>query len=180
MRAFLLLLAVVLVCVGVGIGAESAAGPTTYGPPGARFEAAFPGRPQMTTTRSSTPGVVRAWTYTGTGTDAQLVVDALLLRPPSAGSSFAILVAVRASRTPDIPRRDTEAPRPTNVGGLPATLVVGCLARPPASHDRCAGSLSVSPAPAGAHRVQWTVEASGPSVALVEELLSSFSPLTTS
>ncbi len=47
-RGFLIVLAAVLVAVGIGIGAEGVAGPQVYGPPGARFTAAFPTAPSVT------------------------------------------------------------------------------------------------------------------------------------
>lgn len=43
MRGFLILLAAVLVAIGIGVGAESAALPAANGPAGVRFIAAWPG-----------------------------------------------------------------------------------------------------------------------------------------
>lgn len=44
-RGFLVLLVAVLAATGIGVAAESAVSPTTYGPRWARFTAAFPARP---------------------------------------------------------------------------------------------------------------------------------------
>lgn len=81
MRGFLLVLATVLGAIGAGVAVEAAAPLPAYGPPGARFRAAFPTGPShssealqgigaMNRYRSSGPAgslTVTVWSYDGTG-----------------------------------------------------------------------------------------------------------------
>ena len=168
-----MLLGAVLAAIGIGVGFESAALPGPYGPAEARFRAAFPVSPTSQTITGTSAGFRRGWIYTGTSASAELSITALLLHPVTPGSAEAVLVAAPGRRMPRIPPRN-ERMTELSVGHQPATLVVGCLPHAPVGRYRCAGSLSV--APAGSPRIEWSAAAAGPSADLVEQLLASFAP----
>ena len=175
MRAFLILLVAVLVAIGVGVGIESASTPLAYGPPGVRFYAAFPGSPSTQVTDTPAPHVRRAWTFTGTGNDAQVVVNAVWLAQVPPNEAIAVLIGTRHGLAPAIAFRDLRIAR-TSVAGQAATILAGCLGRAAPGRDRCTATLSISPSGGRGRRIEWSVEASASSAAQVRQLLASFAP----
>lgn len=81
MRGFLLVVAAVLGAIGVGVGVEASVPPPAYGPPAARFRAAFASPPSETSEVLEGIGTMRryqsggplehltvtVWSYEGTG-----------------------------------------------------------------------------------------------------------------
>lgn len=166
-------MASVLTAIGIGVGINAAFAPSAYGPPGIRFYAAFPAAPSIEARTAPAAHVRRAWTFTGTGHNAQLVVTAVALVDLPANE--AVFIGTRHSRTPAIPPHDLRV-SPTSVGGRPGSLVVGCLPKAPRGRDRCSGTLGIAPSPTAGDRVEWSAEASASSAALVKQLLASFLP----
>lgn len=173
MRGFLILLASVLAAIGVGIGIESASGPTAYGPTGARFYAAFPGAPSVQERSAPATHIRRAWSFIGTSKAAQLVVSVVVLSHLPANE--AIFFSNYQRRTPTIPPRELHM-TPTTIAGQAATLLAGCLHHAPEGHNRCTGTLSLSPSGRRSGRIEWSAEASASTASQVKQLLASFLP----
>lgn len=175
-KAFLLLTAAVLASVGIGVGAEAAAGPMVYGPAGAEFTAAFPTAPTVK------PIVLHGLGGGGDAYQAQLgaeQLDITLIRVPGTGwSAYGPVYSIGSASSVRIGRADGESGaarlvmRPAAVDGQRVTLGVVCPAGAP-----CAGVLAGLDRLVGHELVLWSATAFGPTSGAVRALLTSVAPL---
>ena len=176
MRGFSLLLAAVLAAIGIGVGAEVAAQPTLYGPPGAQLRAAFPARPTVTTTSSGRIG--RLVSYEARGPSGRLTVTVWTLRGSgwTGYSPVATLGSVQAfalTRGAVRPPQVHLTMRPATVAGEQVTLGVSCPTR-----TSCIAALFGLDRLVSGQLVQWSAAASGPSAAHVRALVTSLTPVS--
>jgi hypothetical protein len=178
-RGFLIVLAAVLVAVGIGIGAEGVAGPQVYGPPGARFTAAFPTAP------SATAIVFHGGGGSGEQYRAQLGEDALTVRitvlprraatlafsPYGSGVTAGALIEQLHPPAPLFFRR-------LRVAGRRASVAVSCAAAPALGRPACAGVLLAGEVGAShGFAVGLAATATGATGAVVRALLMSVTPI---
>ncbi len=176
MRGFALLLVAVLAAISIGVGVEAAAQPTLYGPPGGQFIAAFPARPDVTTTSSGRIG--RLMRYEARGPSGQLTVTVWTLHG-SGWTGYSPLATVGAVQAFALTKGAVRLPhthltmRPTTVSGGEATVGVSC----PIGRSCIAALLGLDRLVSG-QLVQWSAVASGPSAARARALVTSLTPLS--
>lgn len=178
MRGFLILLAAVLVAIGLGIAAEAVAGPSAYGPPGARFSADFPAAPSArAVVLDGHSGAAR--TYRASGHGESLLVNATTY-PPSLSLARAYSSRLSLSLAIDYPGPGGRVVtrrlvlRATSVDGHAAASGVVCP--PPGRAGRCVGVLEGPFIRAGGTIAGWSATATAPRAGAVWALLDSFIP----
>lgn len=162
MRGFLILLAAVLAAIGIGIGAEAAATPPAYGPPGARFTAAFPAAPSR-----SALGRGGGPIYSGGPPGDRLSVWIL---PDGRAFSGWVGYAPLSGTGPVLPPRAIPLSGAT-VNGQRVQLGVSCRA------GLCWGLLHGLGTRSGGRLTGFMATAKGSSAGEVRTLLTSLSPL---
>ncbi|HUZ22110.1 MAG TPA: hypothetical protein VMU75_16240 [Acidimicrobiales bacterium] len=200
MRGFWLLAASVVAAIGIGAGVEAATSPTIYGPPGARFTAAFPVAPVVRVTRS--PGLV-AYTYTATTSTERLSITAVVFRlssrvtprgaasygtgwtgySPAYSSSVSVTFTHRAGARsstlgPQVAPAGPNSFHRMTVAGVPESLGMRCGRAGIGARMECVGTespLILRPTSSGI--AQWTAFALTYSPAGARSFLESLSPI---
>lgn len=171
MRGVVLLVLAVLAAIGAGVGVEAGLAPATYGPPGARFRAAFPAPPHVEPVTLHGRGG-RAEELVATGHGERLLVEVSAI--PATGSvTYGPTSAFNStvSLTFGTGRHRISLSR-VRIGARKALLGAAC-SRP----RHCTGVLVGLLVPSRHGLAVWSASATAPTTGRVRALLSSLRPL---